>query len=104
MRQRAGGAPLPQKPFDMLFVDAVLVLEDLQRHAAVDVRIIGLVDIRHGTGADVFSDLIAADRFAEHVHRPLRQQQPTGEQQGGEHQACQPDASTARRVGRAHQL
>ena len=60
MREGAGGLGLAYETADVLLVEAPFLLEDLERQRAVDLRVVGLVDLGHRALADQLDDLVAA--------------------------------------------
>jgi len=63
------GCPaLLQKSALVLIFLTVLLFEHFECHGAVDFRIKGLVNLRHGPFADRLTDLVSTDRFTNNIH------------------------------------
>ncbi len=64
VRERAGGLGLAQEAGGVFAVRAQLGLEHLDRQVALDVRVIGAVDVGHGAFADTLADLVASEQMS----------------------------------------
>jgi hypothetical protein len=75
VRELGGGARLAPEPLDVVVVLRVVLVEDLQRHVALEQRVVRAVDARHAAGADDVLQLVPVrDQLAHRHHGTV----PTG--------------------------
>ncbi len=63
--ERGGGPRLAPQPLECLRVPAELLRQELQRHAAAELQILGFVDDTHAAAAELPEDTVVRDRLAD---------------------------------------
>ncbi len=63
--ERGGGPRLALQPLERLRVPAELLRQELQRHAAAELQILGFVDDAHAAAAELREDAVVRDRLAD---------------------------------------
>ncbi len=64
--ERGGRAGLALKPLERLSVAGQLLGQELQRHAAAELQVLGLVDDAHAAAAELRDDAVVGDGLADH--------------------------------------
>ncbi len=68
MLDRSGGASFLNETLLPFFVGGKFFRKELERHLALELGVLGEVDLAHASLADLFEDLVMRNRRSDHLH------------------------------------
>ena len=69
MIQRRGSAGLAAETFQKLMILGKLLRQELERHAAAELRVFGLINYPHAARTELFQDAVVGNSGAGHRNR-----------------------------------